>query len=205
MFKYTAVTPPVTGWLEATLEQPVIDHLWKMVNNAKVSVKDTLAGNITESLNLQDENDYFLENVLVKLANNYINKFPFSQRKPDTIAPRSHLKLEGFWVNYQKKHEFNPIHDHAGLYSFVVWMKIPTKSKEQHNLPFLKGMEFPCASNFEITYIDTCGHIKGYPYFMDPEKEGKMLFFPASLKHSVYPFYESDDNRVSISGNLFFA
>ena len=34
--------------------------------------------------------------------------------------------LREMWVNYQKQHEFNPLHYHSGIYSFVVWMKIPT-------------------------------------------------------------------------------
>jgi len=39
---------------------------------------------------------------------------------------------------------------------------------------------------------------------MDPELEGKMLFFPAQMKHAVHPFYECDEDRVSISGNLYY-
>ena len=31
-----------------------------------------------------------------------------------------------------------------------------------------------------------------------------MLFFPAKLMHSVYPFYECDKERISISGNIRF-
>ena len=29
-----------------------------------------------------------------------------------------------------------------------------------------------------------------------------MLFFPSSLNHAVYPFYDCDEDRVSISGNI---
>ena len=37
---------------------------------------------------------------------------------------------------------------------------------------------------------------------MEPDLEGTMLFFPAQLQHGVYPFYESDEVRISISGNV---
>ena len=30
----------------------------------------------------------------------------------------------------------------------------------------------------------------------------KMLLFPSSLHHMVYPFYNSDEERVTISGNI---
>jgi hypothetical protein len=29
-----------------------------------------------------------------------------------------------------------------------------------------------------------------------------MVFFPAQLLHQVYPFYESDEVRVSVAGNI---
>ena len=33
---------------------------------------------------------------------------------------------------------------------------------------------------------------------------GSLVLFPATLCHQVYPFFESDDYRVSISGNIYF-
>ena len=65
-----------------------------------------------------------------------------------------------------------------------------------------KANEF--RSNFEMTYLNTTGELKHYPYFMDPDKEGKMLFFPASMKHAVHPFYGCPEERISISGNLYY-
>ena len=32
--------------------------------------------------------------------------------------------------------------------------------------------------------------------------ENTILFFPALLNHTVYPFYLSDEERISISGNI---
>ena len=204
MFKYNPVYPPVSGWLEVELDKPVVKWLWERVDEAKISVKDKLAGNISESLDLEDKDNFLLSNVLLDCANAYVDAFKFSRKKPNTLSSSNQLVVNGFWVNFQKKHEFNPMHDHGGLYSFVIWMKIPTKSKEQHNLDFLKGMEGACASNFEFTYNDTIGGIASYPYFMDPELEGRMLFFPAQMKHAVHPFYECDEDRISISGNLYY-
>ena len=39
---------------------------------------------------------------------------------------------------------------------------------------------------------------------IDKEVEGGMLFFPAKLQHTVYPFYNCDKERISISGNILF-
>ena len=42
--------------------------------------------------------------------------------------------MNQIWVNYQYKTEFNPYHDHSGVYSFAIWLKIPYDSKEQQKL-----------------------------------------------------------------------
>ena len=46
------------------------------------------------------------------------------------------------------------------------------------------------------------GSIRPYTYEMSPKAEGTMLFFPSTLKHQVYPFYNCDEERISISGNV---
>ena len=37
---------------------------------------------------------------------------------------------------------------------------------------------------------------------LEPEDEGKMLFFSSKYHHCVYPFYLSDEERISVSGNI---
>ena len=51
------------------------------------------------------------------------------------MGPDSQLVLDKFWVNYQYKTEFNPYHDHSGVYSFAIWLKIPYDWEDQHKLP----------------------------------------------------------------------
>ena len=46
------------------------------------------------------------------------------------------------------------------------------------------------------------GQTSQYVYEMNPEMEGTILFFPAKLQHGVYPFYNCDEDRISISGNI---
>ena len=48
------------------------------------------------------------------------------------------------------------------------------------------------------------GQLGYYSYFLDKKSEGGMLFFPANLMHTVYPFYNCDKERISISGNICF-
>jgi hypothetical protein len=39
-------------------------------------------------------------------------------------------------------------------------------------------------------------------FSLSPEDEGRILFFPATLQHQVYPFYGTEEERVTISGNI---
>ena len=112
--------------------------------------------------------------------------------------------LNKFWVNFQKQHEFNPIHNHSGVYSFVVFMKIPTDWREQHEIPFVKDSNAPKASDFEFVYTDVMGNVTGYTYSLDSSFEVIMLFFPAEMMHQVYPFYNCEEERITISGNIVY-
>ena len=109
--------------------------------------------------------------------------------------------LKSFWVNYQKETEFNPIHNHFGIYSFVIWMKIPTDYREQKQLPIARANS-SSISNFQFQYMNMLGEPSNHTYEMSPSREGTLLFFPSKLMHSVYPFYNCDKERVSISGNV---
>ena len=59
---------------------------------------------------------------------------------------------------------------------------------------------------FEFRYVDMLGYPASKIYFLNKEEhEGKMVLFPAMLNHQVYPFYNIDEERVSMSGNIFFS
>ena len=111
-------------------------------------------------------------------------------------------KSDWFFNNTQKQNEFNPLHNHNGVYSFVIWMKIPTKHNEQNNNPISSRANAHLISAFQFSYQDIIGGYRTRTYKMNPEIEGTMLFFPAKLQHCVHPFYNCDEDRISISGNI---
>ena len=122
-----------------------------------------------------------------------------------TATQQVPIKMRSMWVNYQKQHEFQPVHTHSGLYSFVVFMKIPTRYEDQLKFRHTEKTNSPlCVSNFQFQYINNLGKIETYSYNMSPETEGTILFFPSRLNHTVYPFYQCEEDRITISGNLSF-
>ena len=227
-FRVNLKNPNNLGWFEIDLSDKKIDYLWKISNKAKKRInsewKHRLAGNITQSYTLIDENNYFWKTVLYHLTselynnngkkhvgvNPYIDNNLGSDKSREDYhllgdKPRLIPYLRDFWVNNQYKHEFNPKHDHSGVYSFVIWLKIPYTYEEQSNLDFQKDLKKidKKAGTFEFYYYDILGNQVTHNYQIDKRFEGKMVFFPSKLSHQVYPFYNSDDERVSISGNVW--
>ena len=195
------IHPPNLGWLEKKLSDEEMKRLWKYIDNRGESVKDTLAGHVHESNSLIDEDGWFFKNTLLQLIYMYAGEFDNVGDKLPT--PNKHpYFLSRMWVNYQKQCEYNPLHDHTGVYSFVIWMKIPTKQEEQDKISFSSEANTKKNSTFQILYNNILGQPTTITYYMNPECEGTMFFLPSQLKHQVYPFYNCDEDRISISGNI---
>ena len=188
---------------------PAMLRLWEYISNAKEnskSLKSNLAGNLSSSLVLNDTDNWFFVNTCIPIIEKYKEFFKKSTAFNSQPISKNDLPygLDRFWVNFQKQHEFNPMHNHSGVYSFVVFMKIPTVWKEQCEIPFVKESNSPKASAFEFVYTDIMGNISQYTYCLDSSFEGIMLFFPAEMMHQVYPFYNCEEERITISGNIVY-
>tara|TARA_R100000781_G_scaffold84924_2_gene52304 strand:+ start:626 stop:1267 length:642 start_codon:yes stop_codon:yes gene_type:complete len=204
---------PKDGWLQAQLDQNIVDYLWKLVrkNWKKKSNKGSLAGNISHSYILKDEDDFFYNQTLSPLIEEFKKvtghrSFSSSTSNFTRNLDVDKLRLNTMWSNHQYKHEFNPIHYHHGVYSFVVWLAIPYAFEEQKLLPQFHGVKEPDIKPgcFEFQWLSMLGDTDNETYRLTPAWEGWMLFFPARLRHTVYPFYNTDKPRVSVSGNIDF-
>ena len=56
-----------------------------------------------------------------------------------------------------------------------------------------------------MTYTNVLGNIELAGWQLTKEMEGTLLLFPSKLKHCVYPYYSTDDVRISLSGNYAFS
>ena len=195
------------GWIETQLDKAYIDFLWMILKEGKEkgdTHKNKLAGNISNSFSIDDKQNYFFKNVLKHHIKGYADEYGMHPFVSQTNDEKVNFNLMNFWANYQYKHEFNPSHRHSGVYSFVIWLKIPYHWEEQNKLPHLNGIKEidKKPGLFEFEYLNILGNIKTFSYLLTPDYEGTMLFFPAALKHCVYPFYNTDEPRISISGNI---
>ena len=123
----------------------------------------------------------------------------FHQIRQNT-PPNTPFKLADLWRNEMYANAYQPLHQHTGLFSFIVYMDVPYTHADQIKL--------------EPNVLPE--HVKnGFTEFSDPfsmfnklinvEKgiEGQVILFPAWVNHVVYPFKGfSGIPRVSISGNI---
>lgn len=154
-----------------------------------------LAGNLEKEYSVDDEVIKILNPYLLDLANEY-----FCSSKKEKQP--SSWSIDRMWVNFQKKHEHNPIHHHSGYFSFVSWIQIPYLLQEELSLSNSKNSNGPSNSLFQFVFTGIYGKTTTYNLEIDKSWEGTIVMFPSFLQHLVYPFHTSDDYRISISGNL---
>ena len=192
------------------LSDDIVKYLWGCIDDAvdnNESAKSHLAGNISESLYLNDKDDYFFNTILKDISRKYVaehSSFCTAFRNNGSNFKMEEMVMREFWVNSSRETEFNPTHNHGGVLSFVIWMKIPTEWQDQYEIPFVEESNTPMASDFQFLYTDIGGQIQGHRIQMGSYMEGFMCLFPATTIHQVFPFYNCKDDRVSISGNLYF-
>ena len=206
---------PNYGWVHTELAPDVVEYLWKIIRKGeeeKDGYKHRLAGNVSNSFGIIDEDDYFQNKVLLP----QVNVFRTNNGGADPVRNfvqmdvGTPLKLTEFWVNYQYPGEFNPYHFHGGAYSFAIWLKVPYDWETQKELHQFQGTKIQDrkVGCFEFEYIDMLGGIRNFAYRLSDAFEGQMVFFPASFRHSVYPFFQlpgqKKEARVSIAGNLWY-
>mgnify|MGYP003653723978 CR=1 FL=1 len=157
--------------------------------NKKKDYRSELAGLI--------EHEYQIDSKkLFPMIFPYLNSY--SQAYTDYAGKIMGTKIEltDSWVNYMTKFESNPLHSHDEDFSFVIYIDVPKKLKQE--VKNTVGNTQPGAINFIYSLENTKHTINKYTFI--PEI-GDFFIFPASLNHSVNHF-QSEGERVSVSGNL---
>ncbi len=154
----------------------------------------SLAGQIEREYQL-DKSKQHIVPFLEEMGREYQKNWDWEQDKD--------LEVESVWVNFQRKTEYNPLHKHDGVLSFVSWLEIPYKHEDERNLKQSRESKTKNGSaTFQFVYNSVVGSIVQVPYLVENGWEGRIVMFPALLLHLVYPFFTSDRNRISIAGNL---
>lgn len=227
--------------------QRILTELVDTKNAVGTSASDVLAGHLEDEYHIKDKEishsvrDFV--NILIReYYVDYGYTYPdllqcFSPAKDiwhGTEMPKPHYdvmmgedkngyvkrwKQTSLWINYMKKHEFNPPHTHTEQFSMVIFVKIPYSFKDEESffprkakIPPIyydilkkedadKQRDYNVNGNFGIIAANYEGQQQVLHLPVDETWEGTMLLFPANQQHFVNPFYSSDEERITISGN----
>jgi len=192
--------------VDVRLADEGMNFLWDSINNTpKNDARPDLVANNSGAKYIHDMDNTFYKNVLAHWSEylfykNWNNYYDTHIAKK---VPVQEFVLKELWVNHQKQHEFNPPHNHRGTFSFVIFMKIPYHWKEQHALPISEYSNNPCASDFQFILPTGGDHgLNTINIHLSSDDEGRMLFFPSRITHQVFPFYNCEEERITISGNI---
>ena len=147
------------------------------------------------------ESREYAQNLFLPLVGEYENTFNYLKNFNILTKPVP-IVLSSFWVNFQKKYEFNPPHNHSGLLSFVLWTKIPYDMEEERIASPGAESNTNSAGMFSFLYSNTLGKISTEHIPVDKNMENNIIIFPSNFYHMVYPFFTSDGYRISVSGNF---
>jgi len=163
-----------------------------------------LAGNLEKEYKLPERLHNQLHELLSPLERAYYDIFPDFRNSDDICSNYVDSVVDSSWVNLQQKYEFNPPHVHKGVFSYVIWLEIPFAFEKEIVCPHAIRALAKRPGSFSFFYLGASGNIKERTINADKKYRNMALFFPAKLMHCVYPFYTSDDYRISISGNLVY-
>ena len=134
----------------------------------------------------------------------------YEQTSGGQELPLSTMSLDSIWSNIQEAREYNPVHQHTGNFSFVIYTRNDLEDlsveKMQDNEYDNKIVDYdnqkPLAGMIELFYGE--GNWMNWTSFTHVPKRGDILIFPSWLRHTVYAHYETGKIRISVAGNVSF-
>jgi hypothetical protein len=191
------------GFVRDIVPNQLLENLKQEITQLDKNIPDNITHNLAGNIEIERQlsvcqND--LESYVLELCRRYENNWGVANTCKNLSS--NNLEMNVYWVNFQKKHEFNPMHTHEGTYSFVIWLKVPFKIQDELSTVSTNKTNMPRAGMFSFMYTNIFGEIREAEFPIDESYEGTIFLFPSALTHQVYPFSTSDEYRISISGNV---
>jgi len=162
-----------------------------------------LAGRIKKQTHLDEVISDTTRNVILNHCKNF-----FEQTSGGQELPMSAMTLDSIWSNIQEAREYNPVHQHTGNFSFVIYTRNDLEDlsveeiqdNEYDNKVVDYDNQRPLAGMIELFYGE--GNWMNWTSFQHIPKRGDILIFPSWLRHTVYAHYETGKIRISVAGNV---
>ena len=117
---------PNQGYVEGVLKKSERDYLWSLIGEIDITDEKKKQKQLT------DIDNEFANTVLMPYVQTYVNEFgvPFKLN-----TTHSHdLCLNRFWSRISTEGDYQSIHDHQSVFTFVVWLKIPFDGNKERNI-----------------------------------------------------------------------
>jgi uncharacterized protein (TIGR02466 family) len=157
-----------------------------------------LAGHIEkENIFSKDDKHWFVDNFQQYFTPYFRQLTDINSTHFYGISPFKEVWLSSLWINFMKKGEYNPPHNHDGAFSFVLYLQVPEELNHEDKNFKGRGTGPGCVT---FMYGEDQPGLKTAHAVKPVTNE--LWIFPATLKHTVPPF-KSDVERISVSGNWF--
>jgi hypothetical protein len=190
----------VMEYLMTQVSPDVMECMQKEIDAIEASGFDTtkytsmskdLVGAIEREFELTESRDTVLSFLNQHIIPHYLTRFMLPQGE---YMWSTKYNDRAFWVNFQDKNEYNPIHKHDGEISFVIWVKIPFLIEDEERKSYSSG-------KFHFHTQADQGMVH-HTIAADRTLESYIVMFPSHLHHSVTPFTTGEGYRISVAGNL---
>ena len=181
------------------LNQSFIEELKSRGDKTEAGLNHNLAGHLDEENEYCQEDKNWFMNCTSEIFRTYVGKLSkFSLNEMGNKLLVTGVNLHSLKINFMRKYEFKPIHNHFGDISFVIYLKVPEGIKKENKDFEGIGSGPGCISFY---YGEKIENMRTQYHFVPGD--GDMFLFPAATKHVVPPF-KSDNIRISVSGDLTF-
>ena len=172
-------------------QKKLLDQAHKNRKESQVFT-ERLAGILKEEYQYENKEMFLPE--ISQILGVYDQAFQKWKNQPYTIKPE--YVLTSMWVNFMKRYEYNPPHDHSDQLSFVTFLDVPEEIRKEND-----AYDGQSGGPGSLSFVYGEGNRQAITYQSIVPKNRDMFVFPAWLKHYVAPFY-SDVTRISVSGNI---
>ena len=190
--------------LSMILPEHIIQRINDLGDNQqnKINMDGRLAGVIKDEPELTNEemDSIGIRQIFNDIGKQYVHTILSDKHhfKYDPEKYKIKINFVSGWIVNQKENEYNPVHQHSNCdISAVLYLKVPEfESRGYQGKKELDG---------KIQFIhSTVDHSKlsAGSFIVTPEV-GKLLMFPSSLLHTVYPF-KGPGERRSLAFNLSY-
>jgi len=156
----------------------------------QLSHGDSLAGNVTQEFSLDESfvKDSGWLNLLNIVSNHALKAMTGQEIKKITV--------NATWIVRQFQYEYNPLHSHTGNISGVAYLKVPK------NLGDTVKKKNPTRNkNGKIIFVHGSTQFLSKALIGFTPAVGDFYLFPSYLLHLVYPYYDTQEERRSVSFN----